>query len=224
MLNRLIIALGVVFAVMPSFAAQYKEVTHMQTLTVDLSTKDPNVISLKNDRIKQYSAVKGLVSASIDQDSGILSLKPTIMHYDKPFSLIVFTEKGFVDTIVAKTKTNVSSKITENIVALKFNESALKIKNILNASYNRGINCSQNLGITVSAPSKTEKGFYFEMDFIEQFKNETFCEGKNKTDYKLDLPPSRYTLNFEFENNMPVPDEKSLFILNKLDKSIEGII
>lgn len=104
MLKRLIIALGVVLVTTTSFAAQYKDVTHMQTLTVDLSIKDPNVISLKNDRIKQYSAVKGMITASIDQDSGILSLKPTVMHYDKPFSMIVFTEKGYRYTLISNPK------------------------------------------------------------------------------------------------------------------------
>jgi type-F conjugative transfer system secretin TraK len=85
-------------------AAQYKDVNNMQTMTVDLSIKDPNIISVKNDRIKQYSSVKGAIAASIDTESGILNLKPTIMYYEKPFSMIIFTEKGQRYTLISNPK------------------------------------------------------------------------------------------------------------------------
>ena len=114
MLKRLIIISGVLLATITSFAAQFKDVTHQQTFTVDLSIKDPNVISLNNDRIKQYSAVKGAATASIDQDSGILSLMPTITNLNKPFSMIIFSEKGYRYTLISNPKSIPAQDIVLN--------------------------------------------------------------------------------------------------------------
>lgn len=85
-------------------AAQYKDVNNMQTMTVNLSIKDSNVISVKNDRIKQYASVKGAMEANIDTESGVLNLKTKFMYYEKPFSIIIFTEKGQRYTLISNPK------------------------------------------------------------------------------------------------------------------------
>ncbi len=82
-------------------AAQLKEVEHTQTIGVELSSKDPNIISVDNDRIKQYSALKGLAVASIDAEYGFINIKPVATQDGRPFSLIVLTEKGNRFTLIA---------------------------------------------------------------------------------------------------------------------------
>lgn len=115
-------------------AAQYKDVTNMQTLTVDLSIKDPNIISAKNDRIQQYSAVKGAVTASIDSETGILNLKPTVMYYERPFSMIVFTEHGNRYTLISNPK-----NLPAQDIVLVNNEILNKENNINSSSYDAEI-------------------------------------------------------------------------------------
>ncbi|MBP9777565.1 MAG: type-F conjugative transfer system secretin TraK [Rickettsiaceae bacterium] len=85
-------------------AAQLKEVEHTQSVAVELSSKDPNIISVDNDRIKQYSALKGLAVASIDADYGFINIKPVVTQEGRPFSLIVLTEKGNRFTLIANPK------------------------------------------------------------------------------------------------------------------------
>lgn len=101
MYKRTLLTLGLLLASCVMQASQQKSVSHMQTVSIDLSIKDPNIISVKNDRIKQYAAVKGAAVASIDSDSGILNIKPTAMFYEKPFSMIVFTEKNMRYTLIS---------------------------------------------------------------------------------------------------------------------------
>ncbi len=102
--KKLLIVTLVLMTFNITYAGQIKKVEHMQTLSVDLSIKDPNIISVANDRIAQYSVVKGAVSANIDEDSQFLSLKPSAMYYEKPFSMIIFTEKGYRYTLLSNPK------------------------------------------------------------------------------------------------------------------------
>lgn len=85
-------------------AAQLKEVEHTQSVAVELSSKDPNIISVDNDRIKQYSVLKGLAVASIDADYGFINIKPVVTQDSRPFSLIILTEKGNRFTLIANPK------------------------------------------------------------------------------------------------------------------------
>lgn len=82
-------------------AAQLKKVEHTQSIAIELSSKDPNIISVDNDRIKQYSALKGLAVASIDADYGFINIKPVVTQEGRPFSLIILTEKGSRFTLIA---------------------------------------------------------------------------------------------------------------------------
>lgn len=132
------------------YAGQVKKVEHMQTLTVDLSIKDPNILSVANDRIAQYSVVKGAVSANIDKDSQFLSLKPSAMYYEKPFAMIIFTEKGYRYTLLANPKSIPAQDIVlDNTQAVveqdKFNndyqsEIASLVKAMINNSQLDGYN------------------------------------------------------------------------------------
>jgi len=77
-----------------SQASIRKNVTDNETVTVNLSTKDPNILSIKNDRIEKFSAVKGALISSLDAKRGVLTLKPTNTASNEPFSVVVFSEKG----------------------------------------------------------------------------------------------------------------------------------
>lgn len=108
-----------------AFAGQVKEVKHTMMVTVDLSSKDPNIISVENDRIKQYSALKGVLTASIDSELGIINIKPVATHDNRPFSMIIFTEKGFRYTLIANPK-----KIPAQDVVLENKELVLNKGNV----------------------------------------------------------------------------------------------
>ncbi len=81
-------------------AAVRKNVTDGESITVQLSSKDPNVISVKNDRIERFSVVKGAVLSSLDPKHGMLTIKPSSPEATEPFSMIVFTESGKRFTLV----------------------------------------------------------------------------------------------------------------------------
>lgn len=85
-------------------AAQTKMVRHTETLTIDVSIKDPNIISLKNDKITDYLIRKNAIKGEISNKLGILSLKPTQLYYKKPFSMILFTELGYRYTAIVNPK------------------------------------------------------------------------------------------------------------------------
>ena len=108
------------------------------------------------------------------------------------------------------------------MIFFKIEENGVQIKNLFNAQYNRGIQCSNDLGLTISDPTLTKTGISFDMDFIEQFKSDTLCETIIESPRKFHLEPNKYTLNYEYKGDSIEPDDKTLFILNKLDKSIEG--
>ena len=76
------------------FASQIKDVNHTDTIKIDLSSIDPNIISASSDRIRRFTALKGMVNANIDKDSGELILKPILQNESQPFSMILSTEKG----------------------------------------------------------------------------------------------------------------------------------
>jgi len=91
---RLFILLTLFCVALSSQASIRKSVTDSETVTVNLSTKDPNIVSIKNDRIEKFSAVKGALVSSLDSKLGVLTLKPTNTVSNEPFSVVVFTEKG----------------------------------------------------------------------------------------------------------------------------------
>lgn len=84
------------------FAVQQKTVNDRDMITISVSSKDPNIITAANDRITKYkyAAVKGVAKASFDSKDGILNINPTGVFNDKPFSMIVFTEKGYRYTLL----------------------------------------------------------------------------------------------------------------------------
>lgn len=75
-------------------AAVRKNVIDGESITVQLSSKDPNVISVKYDRIERFSVVKGVVLSSLDPKHGTLTIKPSSPETSDPFSMIIFTESG----------------------------------------------------------------------------------------------------------------------------------
>jgi len=75
-------------------AAVRKNVADSETITVQLSSKDPNVISVKHDRIERISVVKGAVLSSLDPKHGVLTIKPSSPQASDPFSMLIFTESG----------------------------------------------------------------------------------------------------------------------------------
>lgn len=77
-----------------------KEVVSGESVSVTLSTKDPNVISVKGDRIERFTATKGVLSSSLDNKRGVLTLKPSNSALSEPFSMILFTEKGSRYTLI----------------------------------------------------------------------------------------------------------------------------
>lgn len=91
---RLILALVLLDLAFACHAAVRKNVTEGELVTISLSNKDPNVISVKNDRIERFSAIKGAVISHLDPKQGILTLKPSNAVSDEPFSVLIFTETG----------------------------------------------------------------------------------------------------------------------------------
>ena len=81
-------------------AAVRKSVADGESITIQLSNKDPNVISVRHDRIERFSVVKGIVLTSLDPKHGMLTIKPTSPEASEPFSVIVFTEGGKRFTLV----------------------------------------------------------------------------------------------------------------------------
>lgn len=77
-----------------SQAAIRKNVSDGELITINLSNKDPNIISVKSDRIERFSAVKGVVISHLDPKHGILTLKPSNTVSNEPFSVLIFTESG----------------------------------------------------------------------------------------------------------------------------------
>lgn len=75
-------------------AAVRKNVADGESVTVQLSSKDPNVISVRDDRIERFSVVKGAVLGTLDSKHGVLTIKPSNSEAAEPFSMIVFTESG----------------------------------------------------------------------------------------------------------------------------------
>lgn len=75
-------------------AAVRKNVLDGESITIQLSNKDPNVISVKYDRIERFSVVKGAVVSSLDSKHGVLTVKPSSSTDSEPFSMIIFTETG----------------------------------------------------------------------------------------------------------------------------------
>ncbi|MBP9777670.1 MAG: type-F conjugative transfer system secretin TraK [Rickettsiaceae bacterium] len=191
MSKRLIFILLTIFSLTTN-AAQYKDVNNMQTMTVDLSIKDPNIISVKNDRIKQYSSVKGAMAASIDTESGILNLKPTVMYYEKPFSMIIFTEKGQRYTLISSPK-NIPA---QDIVLT--NNTILDQSKDLNATYTY----EAELANLIKAMIKQQN--------IEGFKKDLLNHETNEENTTLE---SRYSGNkisgevLVFKNNKDKPQK-----------------
>lgn len=198
-----------------SYAGQIKKVEHMQTLSVDLSVKDPNIISVANDRIAHYSVVKEAVSVKIDDDSQFLSLKPSAMYYEKPFSMIIFTEKGYRYTLLSNPKSIPAQDIVldnnqANVDQEKFNndyqsEVASLVKAMINNARLDGYNIDN-----------------VDINFVDsQAKLATVYRGKNfngevllfnnDTDEGVALKPqmffNRDTLAISFTTAMLIPDQ-----------------
>lgn len=104
MRNIIITVLLISCNIVSVYGAQSKQVKHTETLTVDLSIKDPNVISVRDDRVSQYLAAKNAIVGSVDTKSGVFSIKPTAPFYERPFSVVLFTEKGYRYTVIVNPK------------------------------------------------------------------------------------------------------------------------
>ena len=138
----LIIIVDAVLHARPVVAGQEKNVKNRELVTVTLSSKDPNIIEVTDDRIKQYSVVKGVITASIDSQSGILNIKPAGMYNDKPFSMIIFTEKGYRYTLLFVPKkvpaqdivlNNMQLNVVNNVAINKSPDYSTKIASLIKA-------------------------------------------------------------------------------------------
>jgi len=86
-----------------SYGLDVKVSNQVDTVYINLSLKDPNVISVDNDRIQRYVTRKGIVAGSIEPRTGVLTLTPQDIS-KKMFSLVIFTEKGKRYTLLSLIK------------------------------------------------------------------------------------------------------------------------
>jgi type-F conjugative transfer system secretin TraK len=102
--RKTIVVILILITSLSAHAGINKIVKHTETITLDLSIKDPNVLSVKNDRVSEYLVAKNAIVGSVDSKSGVFNLKPTAAYYERPFSLVIFTELGFRYTIIINPK------------------------------------------------------------------------------------------------------------------------
>ena len=139
-----IIMLSLLTLTNAAFAGQQKDVKDRDMVTLTLSSKDPNIVALINDRINKYTAVKGVATASIDTKDGFLNVKPAGIFNDRPFSMIIFTEKGYRYTLLLVPKKIPAQDIVlnnEQILTVNKNPLALysaKIANLVKAMIKDG--------------------------------------------------------------------------------------
>ncbi len=95
-----ILWIGLILLYSSCFAGQKKSIQEGGSVTLQLSSKDPNLISVTEDRIQKFSTIKGALTAQLDPKSGALMLKPTALYSEKPFSMLLFTEKGHHYTLL----------------------------------------------------------------------------------------------------------------------------
>lgn len=86
-----------------SYGLDVKVSNQVDTIYINLSLKDPNVISVDNDRIQRYVTRKGIVAGAIEPKTGVLTLTPQDIS-KKMFSLVIFTEKGKRYTLLSLIK------------------------------------------------------------------------------------------------------------------------
>tara|TARA_R110000868_G_scaffold189380_2_gene432302 strand:+ start:5989 stop:6690 length:702 start_codon:yes stop_codon:yes gene_type:complete len=86
-----------------SFGLDINVSNAQDTIYVNLSFKDPNVISVDNDRIQKYVTRKGVIAGSLDARTGALTMQPQDIN-KKVFSLVIFTEKGKRYTLLSQVK------------------------------------------------------------------------------------------------------------------------
>lgn len=130
MLKKQLILLCIFIASATLFAGQSKVVKHTETVNVNLSSIDPNIITVLNDRVSRVSVIKGVANISVDNKYGEINIKPSGGSSTKPFSMIISTEKGNRYTVIA-----VPKKIPAQDVVLKNPSVRAYSNNASNSSY-----------------------------------------------------------------------------------------
>jgi len=90
---KILVIISFVFFNTISYGLDINVSKNADTVYINLSLKDPNVISVDNDRIQRYVTRKGIVAGTIDSKAGVLTITPQDLN-KKIFSMVIFTEKG----------------------------------------------------------------------------------------------------------------------------------